>query len=239
MKKLKLAADYKKLTFSGLKTPEFSHLWLLLYWPLYGIAFFTLERLVNTEYHYMECTLDGLIPFCEYFLIPYYFWFVYLIGMIVYSMLFNVNTFKKLMWFIIITNTLTMIIYAVYPTAQNLRPQVFEHNNIFTSIVGKLYSFDTNTNVCPSLHVTNSVAVLLAALTDENFRTPFRRFLFAISAILICMSTVFLKQHSVIDVVSALVLCAVCYPFVFSKKFSVENFIGIKRQKKINFVKNQ
>lgn len=239
MKKLKFAANYKEFSLSKLKTPEFSHLWLLLYWPLYGIAFFSLERLVNADYHYMECALDGLIPFCEYFLIPYYFWFVYLIGMIVYSLLFNIETFKKFMQYIIITNTLTMIIYAIYPTAQSLRPVFFERNNIFTAIVARLYAFDTNTNVCPSLHVINSVAVLLAALKDKNLRAPLWRFAFAISAVLICMSTVFLKQHSALDVAAALVLCAACYPFVYSERLSLENFIGIKRQKKINFVKNQ
>lgn len=239
MKNFKPVRDYRRLTLAGLKTPEFSHLWLLLYWPLYGISFFTLERLVNTEYHYVECALDSFIPFCEFFLIPYYFWFVYLIGMILYSLLYNIDTFKKFMWFIIITNTITMLIYAIYPTAQNLRPTEFARSNIFTDIVKGLYAFDTNTNVCPSLHVINSFAVLFAAWKDENFRTPFRRFLFAASAILICMSTVFLKQHSAVDVAAALVLCIICYPFVFIKQFSIENIIGIKKEKKTNFVKNQ
>ena len=238
MKQLEFAADYRKLTFQKLKTPEFSHLWLLLYWPLYGIAFFTLERLVNADYHYVECTVDGLIPFCEYFIIPYYFWFVFLIGMLLYSLLFNIDTFKKFMWYIIITNTITLLIYAIYPTAQNLRPTVFERHNIFTVIAAKLYAFDTNTNVCPSLHVINSVAVVLAAWNDKNLCTAFKRFLFVFAAILISMSTVYLKQHSIIDVFAALILCALCYPFVFSKKLCIENFIGMKRRKKTKFVKN-
>ena len=155
MKKLTFAADYKKLTPAKLKTPEFSHLLLLLYWPLYGIAFLLLERFVSADYHYVECSLDSYIPFCEFFVIPYYFWFVFLIGMLLYSMLLNIETFKKFMWYIIITNTITLLFYAIYPTAQDLRPAVFERHNIFTVIVGKLYNFDTNTNVCPSLHVIN------------------------------------------------------------------------------------
>lgn len=232
MKKLTYAADYRKLTFAKLKTPEFSHLWLLLYWPLYGLVFRALERLVTADYTYVECRLDSLIPFCEYFVIPYYFWFVFLVGMLLYSLLFNIETFKKFMWYIIITNTITLIIYAVFPTAQNLRPESFAHNNIFTNIVVKLYNFDTNTNVCPSLHVINSVAVLLAAWQDKNLRAPFVRFLFILSTVLICMSTVYLKQHSVLDVAAAAVLCVICYPFAFSSRFYVENFIGINRRKK-------
>lgn len=237
MKKLTFAADYKKLTPAKLKTPEFSHLLLLLYWPLYGIAFLLLERFVSADYHYVECILDSYIPFCEFFVIPYYFWFLFLIGMLLYSMLFNIETFKKFMWYIIITNTITLLFYAIYPTAQNLRPTVFERHNIFTVIVGKLYNFDTNTNVCPSLHVINSVAVLLAAWQDENFRTPFKRFLFIAATVLISLSTVFLKQHSVIDIAAAVILCIICYPFAFSSKLGVENFIGLNRRKKTNFVK--
>lgn len=232
MKKLTFAADYKKLTPAKLKTPEFSHLLLLLYWPLYGIAFLLLERFVSADYHYVECSLDSYIPFCEFFVIPYYFWFVFLIGMILYSMLFNIETFKKFMWYIIITNTITLLFYAIYPTAQNLRPAVFERHNIFTVIVGKLYNFDTNTNVCPSLHVINSVAVLLAAWQDENFRTPFKRFLFIAATVLISLSTVFLKQHSVIDIAAAVILCIICYPFAFSSKLGLENLIGLNRRKK-------
>lgn len=219
-KTLHIVRDYGKLTPKRLKTPEFSHLWLLLYWIFYGLAFLILERFVHADYTYVECSLDAVIPFCEYFLIPYYFWFVFLVGMIVYSLLFNIETFRNFMWFIIISNTVTLIIYAIFPTAQNLRPSSFEHNNIFTHIVGMLYNFDTNTNVCPSLHVINSAAVLFAAWHDENLKAPFIRFLFLAASILICMSTVFLKQHSVLDIAAAAVLCAICYPFVFSKKLS-------------------
>lgn len=238
MKQLSPETDYRRLTPEKLKTPEFSHLWLLLYWPLYGIAFFVLERMVNADYHYVECAWDAVVPFCEYFIIPYYFWFVFLIGMIIYSLLFSIETFKKFMWYIIITNTITLIIYAVYPTAQNLRPTDFQNSNIFTRIAQALYAFDTNTNVCPSLHVINSFAVLFAAWNDKNLCTPVKRGIFTVITLLICASTVFLKQHSVIDVAAALVLCVICYPFAFTSKWYVENFIGFKGHNKVNFVKN-
>ena len=98
--------DYRKFRFSKLNTPQFSHLKLLLYWPLYGLAFFFVER-VSTDraWRVMHCALDDLIPFCEYFVIPYMLWFVYLIGMLLYTLLCDIPAFKRLMWFIIFTYT--------------------------------------------------------------------------------------------------------------------------------------
>ena len=36
--------DYREFRFSKLNTPEFSHVWLLLYWPLFGLGFSYVER---------------------------------------------------------------------------------------------------------------------------------------------------------------------------------------------------
>jgi len=217
-KNLKSDADYKKLRLNNLNTPEFSHLFLLLYWPLYGLVFMTFERILDLEFHPVRSFVDDIIPFCEYFVIPYYFWFVFLIGMLLYSLLYNIDTYKKYMWYIIMTYSLTMVIYFVYPTSQELRPTVFERDNVFTHIVSWLYGFDTNTNVCPSIHVIGSFAVLFSAWHDKYLSTAKIRISFVIITLLICASTVFLKQHSIIDVVAGVALCIVCYPFVFGKK---------------------
>ena len=135
-------------------------------------------------------------------------------------MFFSIETFKKYMWYIIITYSLTILIYIIYPTAQELRPIAFERHNIFTVILSKLYNFDTNTNVCPSLHVIGSLAVFFSAWHDKRLSGALSRCIFFIITVLICISTVFLKQHSIIDVGAAVILCAVCYPFVFGKKLS-------------------
>lgn len=218
MKKLEYAADYKNFSLGKLNTPEYSHLLLLLYWIVYGVIFFILERVINVDYIDVHCFIDDYIPFCEYFVIPYYFWFVFLIGMLLYSVLFNTETYRKYMMYIIITYSITLVIYMIFPTEQNLRPEVFERENIFTAIMLKLYNFDTNTNVCPSIHVIGSLAVCFAAWNDENFKSFAWRVFFVVATVLICVSTVFLKQHSVIDVFFALILSAACYPIVFGKR---------------------
>lgn len=207
--------DYRKLRPSNITSPEFRHLLLLLYWPIYGLTFLILERGLTLDYHPVEAALDAKIPFCEYFVPAYYFWFVFLIGIHFYTGFFDVPAFKKLMYFIIITYTVTSVIYIIYPTKQELRPAEFSGDNIFIAIINGLYNFDTNTNVCPSLHVIGSFAVLFTSWHCKRFKTFWWQFGFVSATVLICLSTVFLKQHSVIDIWTALALCAAAYPFAY------------------------
>ena len=207
--------DYRKLRPSNITSPEFRHLLLLLYWPIYGLTFLILERGLTLDYHPVEAALDAKIPFCEYFVPAYYFWFIFLIGIHFYTGFFDVPAFKKLMYFIIITYTVTSVIYIIYPTKQELRPAEFSGDNIFIAIINGLYNFDTNTNVCPSLHVIGSFAVLFTSWHCKRFKTFWWQFGFVSATVLICLSTVFLKQHSVVDIWVALAVCAVAYPFAY------------------------
>lgn len=216
--------DYKNLSLKTINNAEFRHVKYLIYWPLYGLAFLILERFVHVDYHYMHASLDDFIPFCEYFVVPYYFWFVYLVGMLAYTFFYDTLCFSKMMKHIVITYSAALLMYIVYPNAQNLRPESFARNNIFTHIVGFLYSFDTNTNVCPSIHVLGSMAVLFASFNCEKFKSLIWKTAFLICAVLISVSTVFLKQHSVIDIFAAVILGIAAYPFCFGKTrfFSAE-----------------
>ena len=140
------------------------------------------------------------------------FWFAYLVGMVVYGCLFDLNSFRRYMYFIMITYTVTIVLYMLFPTCQNLRPAVFERDNALTRFVAGFYAYDTNTNVCPSIHVLGSVAVSYGAWNSKHFGTPVWRWAFGITTALIIVSTVFMKQHSIIDVLAALLLCVAVLP---------------------------
>lgn len=217
--------NYFRLRVHNLNSDEFRHLKLLLYWPAFGILFYLAEQVIPLEAcHEVYCRLDDYIPFVEYFVIPYVFWYVYLIGMHVYTLLYDVDAFRRLMKFIMITYTITLVIYILWPNCQMLRPSVFERDNLFTRFMEGFYTFDTNTNVCPSLHVAGSLAVCFTSwhcrgLNDtSSFSGKIIRHSFNIAAILISVSTVFLKQHSVIDIAAAVVLCVPAYWYCFRRK---------------------
>ena len=210
---IKPSVDYRQFRFSRLNTPEFSHVWLLLYWPLFGLGFSYVERFYPVAHYInMHCALDDLIPFNEWFLIPYLFWFVYLIGAVAYTFFFDVPGFRRMMRFVMITYSVTLIIYFLFPTCQMLRPEVFPRDNALTRFIAGFYVFDTNTNVCPSIHVLGSVAAMLGLCDCRRLQNPKLKLLFILLCVLICISTVFMKQHSVLDVLAALPLCVIAYP---------------------------
>ena len=216
---MKCNIDYRKLRLSNLGSEPFRHLKLLLFWPVFGGLFWLVERGgVTSRYYVMHCALDDKIPFCEYFLIPYLFWFVFIVGMHVYTLLYDIGTFKKFMKYIMITYSATILIYFVFPTEQNLRLAAFAHANILTRIIAGFYAFDTNTNVCPSIHVIGALAVLSAAWNSRHFHTAGWRIAFSVTAFLICVSTVFIKQHSVLDILAAIPICLAAYWIVYRKK---------------------
>lgn len=209
--------DYRKLRPGNINSPEFAHLKLLLYWPVYGFMFLFVERIgVRSEYFPIHCALDDMIPFCEFFLIPYLFWFVFLVGIHIYTLLFEVEAFKRLMYFIMITYTIPIIVYLIFPNCQELRPDTFARDNVFTRFMEWFYTFDTNTNVCPSIHVIGSVGAMFAAWDCRRFSAPLWKAAFAVTAALISVSTMFLKQHSAIDVLAALPVCAIGYIAVYA-----------------------
>ncbi len=219
-------AYYRDLRPDNLKTPKYKHLFLLLYWPIYGLAFLTVERIwphiwkaiTGNELIYDEvvCSLDAYVPFCEWFVIPYYFWFVFLVGIGLYGLFFEIQTFRHFSWFIILSYSAAMITYFIWPNMQNLRiPQESLPDTFLSNIVKGLYNFDTNTNVCPSIHVLGSFAVCFAGLHSKSLKGWGWKVFFIVSAVLISLSTVFLRQHSIIDIVAALIICAICYPIVF------------------------
>ena len=210
--------DYRNFRFHKLNTPEFSHLKWLIFWPIYGIMFLYVERIYPVDtYTEMWCPLDDRIPFCEFFVIPYMFWFVYMVGMYLYALFYDVQSFRKLMKFTVITISAAIFIYLIFPTCQNLRPVEFERDNILTRFMAEFYRFDTNTNVCPSIHVIGSIGIWAAGWNAPKLQKIRWKAGFTSVTLLICLSTVFLKQHSVIDVMAALPICAAAYRICYQK----------------------
>ncbi|MBO5364093.1 MAG: phosphatase PAP2 family protein [Clostridia bacterium] len=180
---------------------------LLWGWVLYFLLYFLTENLIPAENcHVIHSRLDDMIPFCEWFLIPYVFWYGWIVFSLVYFLRYDVENFKKLQTYIMITQAVAMLVYMIYPNCQNLRPEVFPRDNVFTDCIGMIYQFDTNTGVFPSLHCAYSIAIASVWIRRKETSHGTRIFSM-ISALLVCLSTMFIKQHSVLDFFGAILLC--------------------------------
>ena len=190
---------------------------LAAFWPLFGLCFYALEWLVpERAYHVMYHPLDDAIPFCELFLIPYLFWFVFMVFSYVYTFFADPQAFRKLMMVTILTYGGGLVMFVLFPTCQNLRPVVFERDNLLTRLMAWFYTCDTSTNVCPSLHVCGSLAAAWGLMDTKRFSSPARRRAVMAVALTICVSTVFVKQHSCLDTVCCFLFSGYAWLVVYS-----------------------
>ena len=183
------------------------HAWWGFYLPVYLAAFFIIEHFITDNYWATQTVLDSYVPFCEWFIFPYVSWSPLLVVLGVYLILRDGEGFRRYMWYIMVTFTTAVVFCILIPNGQDLRPAVMEHHNLAAWLVEYTYSIDTNTNVFPSVHVVGSVGAALAVWDSPRLRAhPLLRWGVPVLAALICISTLFIKQHSVLDVVSGLVL---------------------------------
>ncbi len=211
--------DYRDFRLSRLRDPRYSHLLYLLGWVGYFTLYFLTENLIPVDKCYVvHSRLDDLIPFCEIFVIPYVFWYLLIVISLLYFALYDTEQFKNLQKFIIITQVVAMAIYIIFPNRQDLRPIEFPRDNFFTDIVNLLYTFDTNTNVCPSLHVAYSLGIASVWVKEKTASLPWKIFV-VVAVILICLSTAFIKQHSIVDAFVALPVCLLAEGIVFGKTY--------------------
>ena len=77
-------------------------------------------------------------------------------------------------------------------------------------LVTALQGFDPPTNVCPSIHVSSTVAVNLALCRSESLgKKGWLKAANFVVTVAICLSTMFLKQHSAVDVALGIALSLV------------------------------
>ena len=196
---------------------KYGHAWVFLYAFIYFPWFNWLEKTVTTDYSLVYSPLDSYLPFIEFFIVPYLLWFVYMAVTCFYFFFTSKEEFYKLTKMCIIGMTLFLIICTIFPNGLRLRPTIFPRDNIFVDLVRFIYKVDTPTNVLPSLHVYNSVACHIAIMHNEKLSQ--NRVISTGSMILsisIVLSTMFLKQHSVIDVISALIMIYFVYGAVYA-----------------------
>ena len=211
----KPVVDYREFRFSRINEPRFAHVKLLAGWIGYFILYFLTENLIPLEKcHVVHCWLDDVIPFNEYFFIPYTFWFALVAGSLLWFFLYDIPNFKNLSKFIIVTQVVAMAVYIIWPSRQDLRPEVFPRHNLLSAVMGFIYTFDTSTGVCPSLHAAYSFGIFSVVSKDDH-APLWVNIALLILVTLICMAVCFVKQHSAADVLAAIPVGLLAEAIVF------------------------
>ena len=210
---------------------KYKHAWPLLYVFIYMPCFILLETLIPADYqglHIIHCALDDIIPFCEWFAIPYLLWFLYIPAVFVFLFYHSKNEFYRICAYEFTGMTIALLICTIYPNGLHLRLDQIGRDNILIDLVHFLYNNDTPTNVFPSIHVFATITAHICLVKSPHMKElRTRQHIKRISlvlAVLICLSTVFLKQHSVIDALAGALLSFILYFIVFKWWFAKTDF---------------
>lgn len=203
---------------------------MALYMLFYCTSFMILENWNRQHYTVIHTTVDDRIPFCEWFVIPYFLWFVYIVGFTLYVLVHDEKCYHETCTFLAIGMTVFLAVSIFFPNILYLRPRILPRDNILTDLCRFLYAIDTPTNVTPSIHVYNSIAIMIGVWhTNKGIHSR----LWCKAAVtylgfMIILATMFIKQHSFSDVVIAIGLSIVSYILIYKLGFVA---VGIKTEK--------
>ena len=187
-------------------------IYFLIYMPWFGwLNVYTPTR---TDAFEMNSTLDALIPFCEWFAIPYFLWFAYIAAGYIFLFFNNRSDFLRLCTFLYVGMTTCLIIYMIFPNYQLLRIDydTLGRSNLLIDALKLLQNGDSYYDVFPSIHCLNSIGMNIALAKNKWCqKRPWLLFGVTLLSISICLSTVFVKQHSILDVFGAVVLAIPLY----------------------------
>lgn len=189
--------------------------------PLLLVSFqglsFLFVKLFQSNIHIISNSIDDKIPFINYFIIPYCFWYVMLFTMPYFLYNKDKNSLCKYLASYIICVLITDVFFIIYPTGV-IRPDLL-NNNVLNIITNIIYYIDTPAvNCMPSMHCAISMLFILSACTSKKFNTTFK-LLVTIISILIMLSTLFIKQHVLIDLITGNILMTIIFIFVnYNKK---------------------
>ena len=184
------------------------HCW----WALvlfYLIAVYILpEKLVVGSYTSTAIPFDDRIPFFAPAVVFYVLWFPLMFFTGLWLLLKDGGNFRRYMFSLALCMTLAAVVYLLWPNGQDLRPDLSQPRGLFEWMLGGLYRIDTNTNVLPSLHVACVVPVIVCLRVTPTIRRRAVPAAVTLLSLLVAASTVFVKQHAILDLAAGAVLGA-------------------------------
>ena len=190
---------------------------MALYTAVYLLWFRLVEALPRSSYQVIELALDRKIPFVEEFVLPYVSWFAFVPLGVLLLLKYDREMYDRAVTFLMTGMTVFLLVSTLFPNMQFLRPFILPRENVFTKLIGLLWMVDTPTNVSPSIHVFNTLAILVMIWKSraKELKGLRLRLMWTVWGALIILSTMFIKQHSLLDVIAAFLLAGILYVFVF------------------------
>ena len=153
--------------------------------------------------HRLETALDAVIPLRAEWIVIYYLTFVFWFASAVWLLSESKAYARRMVKGYLIAMALSCVIFLVYPTT--LTRPVPPDSGFFNVLLAQLYQIDDPVHLLPSLHVLITYFCLRAAMGSRII--PRWYFPFAVVfLLLVCLCILFVKQHVLADIPSAVVV---------------------------------
>jgi membrane-associated phospholipid phosphatase len=172
-------------------------------------------ELLNTRSHKaadLATSIDQAIPFLSIFIIPYVLWYAYIFCYLVYICFKDTRVYLKTLIMIVVGELICFVIYFFFQTTVP-RPTI-AGDNLLNNLVQWIYTNDRPFNCFPSIHVLTTFAIMLASLHIKNKHLITNLFIH-VTGSLIIISTLFVKQHVIFDMVGSMFLVSFLYGISF------------------------
>lgn len=157
---------------------------------------------ISRPLHTMEIWLDRMIPFNEYFIIPYIIWGPCIFLSFIFFFFKNRDAYYRMIVSSVIGH---MFCYAFYMLYQTHVPRPFiTDDTFFLKLVHYIYSNDEPVNAFPSIHVLTTYLMMRAYHWEKL--SKWVGWIPQFIGLSIILSTVFVKQHYVIDIAGGILL---------------------------------
>lgn len=183
-----------------------------------------ISKLLQGDLNLVGNVIDTKIPFLPVFFIPYCIWYLMIFIIPYYLYCKDKDKFIKYTMAYILCSMIGNIVFISYPSTV-ARPTV-TGTDIFSLIAKFIYWIDTPTNCFPSLHCAISMLFILYICESKNTNI-ITKISVCIISILIMLSTLFTKQHVVVDFISGDILALIVYLIVKPSK-KLPNYIKTK-----------
>lgn len=188
---------------------SYRSVWLSLLWllavPILNIFYGVLNRAGDRVYS-LQTSLDILTPFIPGFVIPYLLWYPFIIGVFIALAFHNRLLYYQTLVALCSGLIISYIFFAVFQTSIQ-RPDMNNQTGFLAQLVQFVYTTDQPYNCFPSIHVLTSYLMFRGT---HIFNRAFRLSI-AVISILIIISTVFVKQHVLADILGGIVIGELCF----------------------------
>lgn len=153
--------------------------------------------------HSLMTDLDRGLPFLKIFILPYLGWYPYLFCTLIYFCFEDRRTYYQTLLALDLGMTFCYVVYFFYQTTVP-RP-VMTGDDILTRMVAWVYMNDPPFNCFPSIHCLSSY-LMFKGIRHSSVRKGANLLVVSFMAFTIVLSTLLVKQHTILDVVAAVFL---------------------------------